>query len=113
MPSPRSALIVVAGEPARFERTLPSGRRSAIRFCAACATRLFAEASDTVAVIRPGTLDDTRWVVPIAQNFKRSAMPWACYDAMLGFDEAPPSFAELARAWQALGVRFEAQTSAV
>lgn len=108
MPAPNDAFAVTKGDPARFERTMQSGRRTTVRFCGSCGSRVFAQASAQVVVLRPGTLDDTRWVVPAAQNYRRSAMHWACYEGLPSFDEAPPSFTELARAWQALGVRFQA-----
>ena len=106
MPAPRAAFAVTSGEPATWPRILPSGRRSTVRFCATCATRLFAESTETIVTIRPGTLDDTRWLRPAAQMFMRSALPWACIAEVQGFEAQPSSFEDVARAWRVQGLRF-------
>ena len=106
MPAPRSAFSITAGEPAAFERTMPSGRRSVVRFCAVCATRVFAESSVRVVTIRPGTLDETSWLRPAAQNFMRSAQSWSCIDDIPGFDTQPEAFEEIGRLWRQQGITF-------
>ena len=106
MPAPRAAFAVTQGEPAAWLRTLPSGRRSNVRFCGVCATRLFAESSPDIVTIRPGTLDDTGWLRPAAQMFMRSALPWACLEDVQGYESRAPGFDEPARLWRAQGLRF-------
>jgi len=106
MPAPRPALRVTLGEPARYERVMPSGRTSVTRFCGQCATRLFAEASDSVVVLRPGTLDDASWVEPAAQGWSAGAHAWACIDGIPSHPRNPESYGAIARAWQAQGIRF-------
>lgn len=105
MPSPREGFAVTAGEPAGFERTLPSGRKSTVRFCATCASRLFAE-SGAVVTLRPGTLDDTGWIRPAAQNFTRSALPGALIPDVPGFETQPADFAEIAALWRRQDLEF-------
>lgn len=108
MPAPRAALTLTGAEPASFRRSLPSGRTSYVRFCGVCGTRVFAEPVDHssgVVVIRPGTLDDTRWLKPVAQNFTRSAHAWACLDDVLDLELQP----EHPDQWDAIRRRFRAQ----
>lgn len=107
MPSPRAAFAVTVGEPASFKRVMPSGREGAVRFCATCATRVFADSSPDVVTIRPGTLDDTSWIKPSAQNWTSSALEWACLDDVLSFEGNPPTYDDVAKAWRAQGIVFE------
>ena len=106
MPAPREAFRLTSGDPARYPRTLPSGRRSTVRFCGACGTRLFSESSETSVTIRPGTLDDTRWLKPSAQFWTRSAQGWACIEGVPSYEEQSDGFAEPVRAWRKQGVTF-------
>jgi hypothetical protein len=106
MPAPRDAFEFVSGDPARFPRVLPSGRTAVVRFCGVCATRLCGESSPTVVTVRAGTLDDTSWLRPAAQNWTRSALPWACVAEVPGHETNPASYEEIGRAWTALGIRF-------
>ena len=107
MPAPRDALVVTQGEPARYERTMASGRVGVIRFCGTCATRLFTESKEAFVAVRPGTLDDTTWLVPASQNWLNSAHRWACLADTFSYPENP-EFAEVAQRWRAQGIRFRA-----
>jgi hypothetical protein len=106
MPAPKDAFSLTLGEPSRFERTLPSGARSVVRFCGTCGSRVFAEGLASVVVIRPGTLDDRSWVRPVSQSFVRSAMPWACIEGVHAYDAGPDSYRDVAQRWQSMGVEF-------
>jgi hypothetical protein len=109
MPVPRPALRVTAGDPARFERTTATGRRTALRFCATCASRLYSESTPEMVMLRPGTLDDTTWLRPSAQIWSRSAHDWACVDDILTYEQAADGFADLVAAWEGQGLRFVAK----
>jgi hypothetical protein len=106
MPASRDALFVTQGDPARFERTMASGRTGVIRFCGICATRLFTESTEAFVAVRPGTLDDTSWLVPAAQNWVRSAHRWAFVGDIPSYPENPEDFAIIAQRWRAQGLRF-------
>jgi hypothetical protein len=106
MPAPAEAFHVTLGEPASFARVMPSGRSSVVRFCAACACRLFTEAGPKIVTLRPGTLDDTRWLRPVAQLWTNSALPWACLDDVPSHPGNAPDYDELGRAFRAQGIRF-------
>ena len=56
-----------------------------------------------LAVLRPGTLDDTSWLHPIAHIWTRSAQPWIRIPAdALNFSGQPQGdeVAALLRAWK-------------
>lgn len=106
MPAPRDAFSFVHGEPARFPRQLPSGGTSVVRFCGVCATRLCGESSPSIVTVRAGTLDDTGWLRPAAQNWVGSALPWACLANVPTHDGNPPSYEAIGRAWRAIGLQF-------
>jgi hypothetical protein len=81
---PRSALAISAGAPVRQDlpRRRDGGTFTALS-CAACTTRLWGEAEKhpKLAVMRPGTLDDTSWVRPSVHLWTRSAQPWFVFPA--------------------------------
>jgi hypothetical protein len=103
MPVRRSALAVTKGEPRRWERTTPSGQVVECYFCADCGTRLFHVPArhPKIANVKPGTLDDTRWLRPAGQMWTRSAQPWlAVPPGPLTFEEQPADFKPMYEAWQ-------------
>ena len=77
----RAALEVIRGEAAQRASTTPDGRASNTRICAQCVARLWTEPprQPELAVLRPGTLDDTAWLVPVAHLWTRSAQPWFAF----------------------------------
>jgi hypothetical protein len=56
--------------------------------------------------VRAGTLDDTSWLRPAAQNWLGSALPWACLADVPSHDGNPASYEEIGRQWSALGQQF-------
>lgn len=99
---------VTRGEIERVSRVTPMGRSLDVSFCAACRTRLHARAtlSSEFISLRAGTLDDARWVTPIAQFYTQSALPWAVLEQVRQVEPDDFNFAELARAWAAVGPNF-------
>ena len=75
---PKGALELLRGEPRRYAVTSSDGRQKNGRFCGECSTRLWGEPLKfpQVAVLQPGTLDDTSWLWPIGHIWTRSAQPW-------------------------------------
>jgi hypothetical protein len=52
--------------------------------------------------LRPGTLDDTRWVRPVGHIWTRSAQPWVrISDDTLHYEGQPADMLPMIRAWQA------------
>ena len=100
----RDALALLAGTPRRYVATTLAGRRREGTFCDACATRLWGEPArlPQVRVVRPGTLDDTRWLDPVAHIWVRSAQPWIVFPAGAHtFDTQPDDGRTLVDLWRA------------
>jgi hypothetical protein len=70
--------LVVRGEPKRYVKVAASGNRRAQVFCPECATPLFATAPEnaTSVVIRLGCVAQRAELMPSAQIWQRSALPW-------------------------------------
>lgn len=77
--TPTQHFVVMAGEPIEAEMPTPSGSTTTHLYCAACYCRIASKpnAQPGVIAVRPGTLDDTRWVAPVVHLFARSALPGA------------------------------------
>lgn len=99
----RSALELTQGELARHDVTLPDGRKGNARTCARCATRLWSEPAKhpELAVLRPGTLDDTSWLEPVAHIWTRSAQPWYAFpEGVARYETQPADMRELVALWR-------------
>ena len=72
------ASLQVAGAPASFTRQSESTVPATCTFCPDCGTRLWHQRDNgsTVAVIKPGTLDDTSWLKPVAHIWTLNKQPW-------------------------------------
>jgi hypothetical protein len=72
----RDAIEITKGDAALHVSTV-GGKQRKRRICAECLTNLFSEPREgsDVAVLRPGTLDDTKWLKPAAHIWTRSAQP--------------------------------------
>lgn len=89
-------LTVVQGAP---ESAGESGKR---KRCPACATGLWSERRiPGVIWLRAGTLDDTRWLKPVAHVWVRSAQQWfAIPEGVKTFETQPDDPTELVQLWQ-------------
>ena len=73
----RDALEVLRGRPEQYAVELADGRVKRAHFCGRCSTRLWGPSSiETLAVLEPGTLDDTSWLRPVGHIWTQSAQPW-------------------------------------
>jgi hypothetical protein len=93
--APRDAVRVTQGAPAAWER--PGSH-------AASGARLdhLPSRNRAIAVVKPGTLDDTSWLKPVGHIWTRSAQPWVKFEeGTLLYDGPPPDLAALGAAWQA------------
>jgi hypothetical protein len=70
--------FVLDGEPKRYIKTADSGNRRAQVFCGDCGTPLFATAPEnaTQVIIRTGCVIQKAQLVPRAQIWQHSALPW-------------------------------------
>lgn len=92
MPVRRESLEILRGELKTWIRTPPSGNRLPQHVCSHCGVRIYSEPAGAPATVslRCGTLDDTRWIRPVAAIWMKSAQPWVCLpDDVMRFDETP------------------------
>lgn len=82
------------------------GENGAIKrcaFCPDCGTRIFhaSKREDRPISIKAGSLDDTRWLQPVAHIWLRSAQPWVEIDHrhFRCFAQEPDDESALARLW--------------
>lgn len=62
--------------------------------CADCGSLIWNEpqSAPDIRILKPGTLDDMNWAVPVGNIWTRSRAPWATIDeGLLNFDGQPPS----------------------
>ena len=70
--------FVLHGTPKSYVKVADSGNRRAQMFCPECGTPLFATAPEnpTSVIIRLGCVKERAALVPAAQVWQRSSMPW-------------------------------------
>ncbi|WP_298232707.1 GFA family protein [uncultured Azohydromonas sp.] len=93
---------LLSGELKEWVRELPSGRRMACRFCPGCGTRLFHQVlgQEALMSIKPGTLEDTRWLRPAGHIWTASRQPWVRLDEnSLQYPGNPDGYEALIAAW--------------
>lgn len=109
MPVETKHLHILQGEPKAWRHVSPTGVPVISWFCGDCGGRIYGERSGRPEsmVVRAGTLDDTRWLVPIAHNFMRSAQSWVVPAADTEcYETSPDDFRPLAKAWRAMWPEF-------
>jgi len=88
----------------RWDTRGEDGRLKRCAFCPDCGTRLYhaSERDDTAISVKAGSLDDTRWLRPVAHIWLQSAQPWLeiSHEAGPCFAREPDDEAALARLWQ-------------
>lgn len=101
----RTALRLVQGQAREFSVKLADGRTKGGFFCNRCVTKLWGDSRiANLAVLDPGTLDDTSWVRPVGHIWTHSAQSWVKFEAdVLVYSGAPQEEGVLAlvRAWKA------------
>ncbi|HTO07096.1 MAG TPA: GFA family protein [Myxococcota bacterium] len=67
------------GSPKTYIKTGGSGRKILLAFCGDCGTSLYSTRAETPETfnLRIGAIKQRRELIPRAQGFCRSAMPWA------------------------------------
>ena len=100
MPTKRRSLEVIRGEQTWTGVEKATGLEIN-RSCPRCSTRLWSEAGGDRVVLRPGTLDDTRWLTPVAHIWTASKQPWVEIPAdVLQYEQGVEDYAEVVRAWK-------------
>jgi hypothetical protein len=98
---------ITEGTPAVWERPgsqTVSGTPADCLFCVQCGARLYnlPSRNRAIAVVKPGTLDDTAWLNPVGHIWTKSAQPWFAFaEGTLLYDGQPPDFVALSAAWRA------------
>jgi hypothetical protein len=70
-------IVLIKGELVGYEKTADSGRHLDMKRCAHCGTLIWNEPeSHEYVTLKPGTLDDSSWVVPVGNIWTASRQPW-------------------------------------
>ena len=102
MPIRRETFEHLQGDVVSYDKRADSGRTVRMYRCAVCATRLWNEplASPALLVLKPGTLDDMSWAVPVGNIWTQSRAPWVEIDEnLVNFPAQPPDRQPLYDAW--------------
>jgi hypothetical protein len=104
----RTADVSLDGTAETVRRTNRSGREVEDSVCPACRTPTLSRApvAPDYMSVRAGTLDDATWVVPVAQTWVESAIPWAVIPGVRQVAWPQFDFVELGRRWAASAPRF-------
>jgi hypothetical protein len=109
MPVKAKDFHILQGEPKGWRRLSPSGADVTSWFCGDCGGRIYGESVGRPQSIniRAGTLDDTKWLVPAAHMYMRSAQPWML-PAADGecFETGPADLRSSAEKWRAMWPEF-------
>lgn len=99
----RNSIEVTKGEPVLQVLKAADGSPRHSRICGQCGVRLWSEPAKRpeLAVVRPGTLDDTKSLRPVAHMWTRSAQPWvAIPEGAKRYEKQPGNFMELVALWR-------------
>lgn len=104
----RSADVTVSGPAEIVRRTTRSGREVEDSVCPNCRVPLLARApvAPDYMSVRVGTLEDAGWVLPIAQTFVESAIPWAVIPGVRAVPWAEFDYVALGLEWAVTAPRF-------
>ena len=103
MPIKREHVELIQGELVAFDKPADSGRVVRMLGCPRCGTKIWNEplSSTTMLVVKPGTLDDMSWAVPVGNIWTASKAPWVEIDGTLvNFPGQPPDREPLFEAWR-------------
>ncbi len=102
LPIARERFEHVQGEVTHYDKPADSGRVVRMHGCARCGARLWNEplASPQMLVVKPGTLDDPSWAVPVGNIWTDSALPWVVIDPdLVNFARQPADRQPLFDRW--------------
>ena len=104
---PRAAIGITQGTAREWLRPpeqTASGTPTTCLLCGTCGARLYhlPSRSPEIAVVKPGTLDDTTWLRAVGHIWTDHAQPWVEIPAAtVNFPRQSPDFVALTAAWQA------------
>ena len=113
MPIRGEHVVLLRGELVAYDKRADSGRVVRILGCARCGTKVWNEplSSPTMLVIKPGTLDDMSWAVPVGNIWTASKATWVQIDeSLVNFPGQPPDRQPLFDAWNKAVARGRIQT---
>ena len=100
---PNDKLRLTEGTLSKWTRPSDTGGTLDCFFCSVCGTRVWHGNPETDARIsvKGGSLDDTRWLHPVAHIWLRSAQPWVRIDPAeyACFPQEPDDEAALEQRW--------------
>ena len=102
MPIRRERVVLLQGELVAYDKRADSGRVVRMMGCARCGTKVWNEplSSPAMLVIKPGTLDDMSWAVPVGNIWTASKVTWVEIDeSLVNFPGQPPDRQPLFDAW--------------
>ena len=102
MPALRKDFEILQGVATEYNEPADSGRTLAVFFCAKCGTRVWhAPAHSPEQInIKPGTLDDTSWIAPVAHLWTSRMQPGTrLEDDAVCIEGQPASREPLYEAW--------------
>jgi len=76
---PRESFRITKGKPSMFARQTSPSKTMECWFCSTCGTRLYHVPGGSSYLnrnIKPGTLDDSSWLMPTIHFWTRSAQKW-------------------------------------
>jgi len=111
MPMARASLDIDWQRLASFTRLGDSGQPLVGYFCPGCGNRIVHSIPHVpdLIVLKPGTLDDTSWLVAAAHIWTRRKQPWVMLPVDALIVEGNPDDNLLYEAWQALLAPQESQ----
>lgn len=97
---------LLAGSPVAFDKAADSGRVVRMQGCGECGIKVWNEplAAPGTLILKPGTLDDASWAVPVGNIWTDSALPWVWIDPdEVNFAGQPADRQPLIDAWRQAG----------
>ena len=90
---PRENFQILEGELRKYAARADSGTAKDCMFCGDCGTRIYNALSSLLATfnLKPGTLDDTSWLRPVAHVWVAHKQPWVPVPGDLPAYEGNPS----------------------
>jgi hypothetical protein len=93
---PQENFRITQGHPKMYVRQTSPTKAMECWFCAECGTRLYHVPGGAAAYpncnIKPGTLDDSSWLVPTVHFWTRSAQPWVTFpQGVTCYETQPPT----------------------
>ena len=87
------ALRITGGEISNYRRTAESGRQVTVGICSNCGTQIYGQPEwrPETTVLKPGTLDDTSWLVPDLHIWTVCKQPWVIIPEGVESHERQPS----------------------